>query len=890
MTDSVWNHRQGGQRFGVPPVAYGRPFSQRPLPVHSSSEYSQSGLSTRRAQLDEPFGRLRSRSSQALANLETAAGPEEAMINEKALVLDVHRAYGRILSPTNLHRPNVHIFFSLNTLSGSEPLSAITNNLCEIFEVGDQVEIGIEGGFNVSSAVDEYHAILTCATILQIRDDSEQPELAPLLMVQEGGEMPLAVTKNCGLVGVHPQVLPIPAVISAFLESASSITVPPMSWPEFAMVGHSVEGRLIRAPRWMNGNGTQELEKVALTLQRYGRDMAGFAIIKGHLENGVVLMPIDKDDLKACGEIFFPFEMKRAESGFDYRKVYSKGSKWYFRACRELPGRRFKFRAYSLDDLSGAMPRNSGIPFNGMVEEDGSRNAHNSEGCNETSGRQIGDAVRNQTEFRGYPAATERSVDAHPLTAVHDEDPRGSSPLVDIGAQTVDHRSEVSARRCAVISDSTLRQLAEVDFSTPTNLLDIEEPVALTQPVMPLEPCHAPILRCPSPLQPSNLTSANVDHRDTDSVIVPKSTSTAVSESCLSSARSRTISLESSSHLCPSSFAVTADSSAALADKAHNDGETLLLNSTPPPTNVYSTSSSINVVVGQTGNNVAQLEDDAPLHDHSNLMEHVSDEVISSTGSLVVRKYNVFDENLDTSIMHLGISNLPKRTYEEELIGCLDDEVLQNRTLAQESASASFGASTTAYAQSEKKGDDVFTRQQPRSNLPAEMDNGGVQFVGRGESLADVLLRLEADERASNLMDSHEEGSGAESSEEEDAGRNLRGPFPIRVQRRPDDSEFWFTAKSVRQSFDTAAKSHSQYSLLSAGDCKKRRPSSGKEQFDSPTDEGDNNNSVTGMMKAEKAVQCDATNEASLSSLSAVLHSDDVIAKFFTDVVKQEPR
>lgn len=54
-----------------------------------------------------------------------------------------------------------------------------------------------------------------------------------------------------------------------------------MSWPEFAMVGHSVEGRLIRAPRWMNGNGTQELEKVALTLQRYGRDMAGFAIIKG---------------------------------------------------------------------------------------------------------------------------------------------------------------------------------------------------------------------------------------------------------------------------------------------------------------------------------------------------------------------------------------------------------------------------------------------------------------------------------------------------------------------------------------------------------------------------------------------------------------------------------
>lgn len=79
------------------------------------------------------------------------------------------------------------------------------------------------------------------------------------------------------------------------------------------------------------------------------------------------------------------------------------------------------------------------------MEEDGSRNAHNSEGCNETSGRQIGDAVRNQTEFRGYPAATERSVDAHPLTAVHDEDPRGSSPLVDIGAQTVSMKSPLTA-------------------------------------------------------------------------------------------------------------------------------------------------------------------------------------------------------------------------------------------------------------------------------------------------------------------------------------------------------------------------------------------------------------------------------------------------------------
>ncbi|VDK21487.1 unnamed protein product [Anisakis simplex] len=182
------------------------------------------------------------------------------------------------------------------------------------------VEIGVERAKVMNGAASECQLIIECSNILQIPDEFERPQLEPLLMVQEGGEMPFAVTKQCGLVGVHPQVLPDQKIINAFLENNMQVFFPQMEWPEFAMIGHSVEGRVIRAPRWFSQawNETQDIEKVALTLQRFGRDVAGFAIVKGHLENGVILLPIDKDDLKECGEIFFPFEIKRAESDFDY--------------------------------------------------------------------------------------------------------------------------------------------------------------------------------------------------------------------------------------------------------------------------------------------------------------------------------------------------------------------------------------------------------------------------------------------------------------------------------------------------------------------------------------------------------------------------------------------
>ncbi|VDK56890.1 unnamed protein product, partial [Anisakis simplex] len=132
---SGWNNRSAAsQRSGfMSSMAHARAYDHgATLPVHSNSEYSHMGFYSRRMQNGETFsgGHSRSRSMQAVNTPESANGA--------ALVIDIHRQYGRILSPTNVRRPNLHIFFSLQTLNGTEPLSAITDDLSELFEVGDQ--------------------------------------------------------------------------------------------------------------------------------------------------------------------------------------------------------------------------------------------------------------------------------------------------------------------------------------------------------------------------------------------------------------------------------------------------------------------------------------------------------------------------------------------------------------------------------------------------------------------------------------------------------------------------------------------------------------------------------------------------------------------------------
>uniref|UniRef100_A0A1I8ES16 Uncharacterized protein n=1 Tax=Wuchereria bancrofti TaxID=6293 RepID=A0A1I8ES16_WUCBA len=274
------------------------------------------------------------------------------LVREAGLILEVQREYGRILSQSNFSTPNIHIYFSLSTLVNDAPLSVITDNLADVFQAGAVVEIEVEGGVNLKELKDNIHVILTCTSIRPNTETGHKPELVPMVVIQDDREIPLALITNHELVALPRQVFPVEEVTSAFMAKKNSV-ITDVEWPEFATIGRSIEGRILSAPPWIREFTNPSVKKIALSMQRFGRDREGFAVIKEYIGRGVILTPIDEDDKKICGDMFFPYEM-RANSSYTVTEcgdVYRLGSKWYFRACPELPNRKYKYRVYSLSSL-----------------------------------------------------------------------------------------------------------------------------------------------------------------------------------------------------------------------------------------------------------------------------------------------------------------------------------------------------------------------------------------------------------------------------------------------------------------------------------------------------------------------------------------------------------
>ncbi|VBB32837.1 unnamed protein product [Acanthocheilonema viteae] len=171
-----------------------------------------------------------------------------------------------------------------------------------------------------------------------------RPELVPMVVIQDDREIPLALIANHELVALPRQVFPIEEV----------------EWPEFATIGRSIEGRILSAPPWIREFTNPAVKKIALSMQRFGRDREGFAVIKEYIKRGVILTPIDEEDKKICGDLFFPYEMRIdvSRAVTKYEDVYRLGSKWYFRACPELPNRKYKYRVYSLNSLDDVLSGN----------------------------------------------------------------------------------------------------------------------------------------------------------------------------------------------------------------------------------------------------------------------------------------------------------------------------------------------------------------------------------------------------------------------------------------------------------------------------------------------------------------------------------------------------
>ncbi|VDO50625.1 unnamed protein product [Onchocerca flexuosa] len=174
-----------------------------------------------------------------------------------------------------------------------------------------------------------------------------------MVVIQDDLEVPLALIANHELVAVPRQVFPVEEVTAAFMAKKTSVTTD-VEWPEFTTIGRSIEGRILNAPPWIREFTNPAVKKIALSVQRFGRDREGFAVIKEHIGRGVILTPIDEEDKKICGDLFFPYEMRTDASCTmrKYEDIYRLGSKWYFRACPELPNRKYKYRVYSLNSLN----------------------------------------------------------------------------------------------------------------------------------------------------------------------------------------------------------------------------------------------------------------------------------------------------------------------------------------------------------------------------------------------------------------------------------------------------------------------------------------------------------------------------------------------------------
>ncbi|VDN18967.1 unnamed protein product, partial [Gongylonema pulchrum] len=284
--------------------------------------------------------------------------PAPMPVRETGLVLEVRRDFGRVLSPTNFSMPNIHIYFSLATFVNDSMLSTITDNLADLF----QVEIEFERSPVSRDTRGFVHTIFTCTSIKPAAEIGLEPELVPMIVIQNNGEIPLALMMNHELVALPRQIFPVEEVASAFITKKCSATaeasfhrfslLATMEWPEFAAVGHSVEGRVLNAPPWMHECTNLAIKKIALSIQRFGRDREGFAIVKEHVGHGIVLTAVDEEERRICGELFFPYEMGGDRSHVD--------STCYFRACLELPNRKYRYRIYSLDAVEDAVA--NGLP------------------------------------------------------------------------------------------------------------------------------------------------------------------------------------------------------------------------------------------------------------------------------------------------------------------------------------------------------------------------------------------------------------------------------------------------------------------------------------------------------------------------------------------------
>lgn len=804
------------------------------------SEGAQSGSAFRRVQPSNQQQRSRS-------NYSYGCGEEGHMRAEKikqlGLVLEVHRDYGRVLCPLNFSSPSIHIFFTLATHLASdssrefdsEALSTITDDLCDLFHAGDAVEVSVDGDLNARPPVEGSCMLMNCSTISLASDsdrDRVEPQLAPMLVIQEAGEVPLAMTARHELVALHPHLVSSEAVVNAFFEKKQFVTLDCGEWPEYAMLGRTVEGRILKAPRWVTQSlsVSAPIEIIAVTLQKYGMERAGFASVKKHIEQGIVLTPIDKDDFECCGDIFFPYEMNRSDSAVDFKKsVYVLGSKWYFRACRELPGRSFKYRAYTLDDVNGPGHRISRFGHSTTQVQNQLTEAQNQ--------NTVSNEAAQQAPMQNSPSSS--SSNGSTPTSDFEVIPQ----LVDVlsGAQVDAGNGVQASPGSEVVSRETMDLLSVVDFAASAGVNADEAIKAEETPLLSASP------------RPDESHAAVMDLilLDPDPEIVDILGLTSVQ---------------------PTKSAVDYS---PLREKAFLDAATTLESYCykEKPSKVFNLIDYCSNPQNEKKNsNMAVVQDDAKKKKQSPPADYVRSQVLTTASEdRSVKKFHVLDENFDSTGLKFDKAGtqIASSNYAAALCGCSDDEdVPRNKSSGFQTAPRSTGYSHAV---------DIAPQNCTASGKLFEVNrnehSGNIKML-KSESPENLLLKLTSGGKVDpSKINMDEKGAVLSDTDDDEPLEAMRA---IRVERKDSDG-WWFT----RAGMMTSGNEMRSFKVNPLKDQNRVAEDGHQTPLSKAQNDGSEHKMSSGATPVEDLNVATPPPKSGLSELS----SDNVMAKFFSGLI-----
>uniref|UniRef100_A0A914VN56 Uncharacterized protein n=1 Tax=Plectus sambesii TaxID=2011161 RepID=A0A914VN56_9BILA len=323
-----------------------------------------------------------------------------------AMVVDVNPKCGRLLIPENVSKPNLIVFFDLNTMLDDQPIRAFSDNVQDIIQPGLLVDVVIEASeANLGPGRIISRGVVRCSKMTTygehshfnntdaqsdgqqtfIVDDARKEEPAMVIGVRQSG-LGAATTVESEMLLLHSHALvneELMAAIGNFDSSSSpaalrvidQIKPALLSESDLMTPGRVVMTRMATTPAWIRQLSAElrSFRYIALSV-RSGDTRQGVGKIVKYLESGGLLQP-DCGDEETSDVIYFALSYLPKTQCNDLKVAWPVGSCLQYEACRELPGREFEFRAFRLSVRDGTMtsfttPASNNLPIVPLIQRE----------------------------------------------------------------------------------------------------------------------------------------------------------------------------------------------------------------------------------------------------------------------------------------------------------------------------------------------------------------------------------------------------------------------------------------------------------------------------------------------------------------------------------------